>query len=309
MQNDSVSVVDAQSRVIMNEVPLFTPGTTVPRGEYPLWVTPHADANHAPDKIYVTSQRDGQIIVVPRPGGQDKAIDVGGEPTKMLLSPDGRSLFVVNPDLDEVEEISTEDDVLLRRMTVRRPGYRYRGASPNSLALTADGRTLYVTLGGENAVAVLDVRSGRVRGRIPTGWYPTTVTVSADGQRLFVFNFKSTPGANTDGGRFVVPDNAYARSTNPTFQNQYNEALQKSGLLTIPVPNEHTLKKLSRIVDANNGFCRRRSEPSAMMRFLQGRIKHVIYIMKENRTYDQMLGDLPVGNGDPRLAYFPEAIT
>jgi len=309
MQNDSISIIDADNRQVISEVRLFTPGATEPRGEYPMWVTPHAGPHKATDKIYVSSQRDGQVVVISRPDGQQKVIDVGGEPTKMVLSPNGRYLYVVNPDLDEVEEINTADDILERRLSLQRPGYHYRGSNPNSLALTADGESLYVTLGGENAVAVVDLRSARVRGRIPTAWYPTTVTLSSDEQKLYIFNFKSTPGPNTDGGQFVVPDNAYARSTNPTFQNQYNEALQKSGLLTMPIPSASTLRSLSRIVDANNGFTGGQHAVSPMMRFLQAKIKHVIYVMKENRSYDQMLGDLPVGNGDPRLAYFPQAVT
>jgi hypothetical protein len=124
-----------------------------------------------------------------------------------------------------------------------------------------------------------------------------------------VVNFKSNAGPNPDGEKFMVPNTAYATASNPTFKNEYNEALQKSGLLTIPLPGEEDLFELSQIVDSNNNFTGRQRNKSEMMRFLQTKIKHVIYVMKENRSYDQILGDLSVGNGDPRLAYFPRAIT
>jgi YVTN family beta-propeller protein len=124
---------------------------------------------------------------------EQKIIELGGAPTKMVLSPNRRSLFVVNPDLDEVDEIDTVQDALKRRISLLRPGYRYRGSNPNSLALSRDGATLYVTLGGENAVAVVDVHEGEVRGRIPTTWYPTSVTLSHDERRLYVVNFGCVP--------------------------------------------------------------------------------------------------------------------
>jgi len=163
-------------------------------------------------------------------------------------------------------------------------------------------------LGGENAIAVVNLRTGQVEGRIPTAWYPTSINLSRDEKILYVFNIKSTPGPNPGGGGGDT-NTAYSVSTNPTFQNQFIQALMKSSLMTLPIPDAKTLLELSGIVDKNNGFTGTPNEVSSTMGFLQGRIKHVIYIMKENRSYDQMLGDLSVGNGDPRLAFFPRNIT
>jgi YVTN family beta-propeller protein len=134
----------------------------------------------------------------------------------MVLSADQLRLYVANGDLDEIEVIDTTKDVVTSRISVARPGYNYKGSSPNSLALSPDGKTLYVTLGGENAVAVIDVASQKLLGRIPTGWYPSSVTVSADGKSLFVVNMKSNAGPNLEY-RSTAPGRAYRRSTRSFF--------------------------------------------------------------------------------------------
>ena len=182
------------------------------------------------------------------------------------------------------------------------------------LALSPNGRTLYATLGGENAVAVIDVASERLLGRIPTGWYPSSVTVSANGTTLYVVNMKANAGPNLEyrvdcPGTGIPPQYAslLCPPPNPTSRNEYILPLLKAGFLTMPVPDANTLSYLSDLVDANNGFLNRTPDP--MMAFLHNHIKHVIYIQKENRTYDQVLGDLPQGNGDPTRVQFPRPIS
>ncbi|MBS0240141.1 MAG: hypothetical protein JSR89_17135 [Proteobacteria bacterium] len=310
MQNDSVSVIDAATRKVTKEIHLFEPGSKVARGEYPMWVTPLRGSNGKTEKLYVTSVRDGQVIAINLVNGQLKVIELGGAPTKTILSADGKRLFAVNPDLDEVDEINTDGDSLSRRISVQRAGFPYRGANPNSLALGKDPSTLYVTLGGENAIAVIDLNQATIKGRIPTAWYPTSVSLSKDYSQLYVVNFKSTGGPALDGGGFVAARTDYQKTTNPTHQNQQVMGLLKSALVSMPIPNDATLSLLSAQVDSNNHFDKpKRRDVSEMMKFLNGKIKHVIYIMKENRSYDQILGDLPVGNGDPRLALFGKSIT
>jgi YVTN family beta-propeller protein len=315
-ENDSLSIVNAGTRRVSSEVAFFKPGQKRAIGEMPYWPAVVSDPSGAPVKVYVSSQRDGQVLSV-KPSGTFKAINVGGEPNRMLLSADQQQLYVANGDLDEIEVINTGTDQLEGRLSVARPGYRYKGSSPNSLALSPDGSQLYATLGGENAVAVLDVASGTVLGRIPTGWYPSSVTVSTDGKRLFVVNMKTNSGRNKEFGQTEmncpgdgVPSQ-YATllctPLNPTSRDEYILALMKSTFLTIPVPNAATLRSLSAQVDINNRFVNRQPDP--IMGFLRMHIKHVIYIQKENRTYDQVLGDVPKGNGDPTLAQFPQAIS
>lgn len=312
-QNDSLSIIDTSTRAISNEIHFFVPGQTTAVGEMPYWPVVLSNAQGGPLKTYVSSQRDGQVLSVSTSGSY-KLINVGGEPNRMVLSADQLRLYVANGDLDEIEVIDTTKDVVASRISVARPGYNYKGSSPNSLALSPDGRTLYATLGGENAVAVINVATQTLLGRIPTGWYPSSVTVSSDGTKLYVVNMKSDPGPNLEY-RVDCPGNGIPLQyshllcppPNPTSRNEYILALLKAGFLTIPVPDANTLTYLSALVDANNGFNNPKSDP--MMAFLHSHIKHVIYIQKENRTYDQVLGDLPQGNGDPSRVQFPQPIS
>jgi len=196
-QNDSLSIVDTVTRTVSNEIHFFVPGQTTAVGEMPYWPVVLSNAQGETVMTYVSSQRDGQVLVV-SPSGSFAVIKVGGESNRMVLAADQLRLYVANGDLDEIEVIDTVKGVVKSRISVARPGYAYKGSNPNSLALSPDGRTLYVTLGGENAVAVIDVASQQLRGRIPTGWYPSSVTVSADGKQLFVVNMKSNAGPNLE---------------------------------------------------------------------------------------------------------------
>ncbi|MGA7920563.1 MAG: alkaline phosphatase family protein [Candidatus Acidiferrales bacterium] len=317
-QNDSVSIMDTSTRTVTKEVVFFAPGQAEAIGEMPYWPVVVSNSEGAPVKTYVSSQRDGQVLVV-SPSGSFNVINVGGEPNRMILSADQHRLYVANGDLDEIEVINTKNDVVECRISVARPGYRYKGSSPNSLALSPDGRRLYATLGGENAVAVIDVGSRQVLGRIPTGWYPSSVSISADGKTLFVVNMKANAGPNleyrADCPGVGIPAEfsmLLCPPPNPTSRNEYILPLLKAGFLTIPVPNAVTLSFLSDLVDANNHFRDRGfwdHHSDSMMAFLHDHIKHVIYIQKENRTYDQVLGDLPQGNGDPTRVQFPQPIS
>ena len=312
-QNDSLSIINTSARTVSNEIVFFKPGQKEAIGEMPYWPVVLSNSKGAPMKTYVSSQRDGQVLSV-SPSGSFKVIKVGGEPNRMVLSADQLRLYVANGDLDEIEVIDTTRDEVKSRISVARRGYNYKGSSPNSVALSPDGRRLYATLGGENAVAVIDVASQRLLGRIPTGWYPSSVTVSADGKNLYVVNMKSNAGPNLEyrsdcPGEGIPPEysSLLCPPPNPTSRNEYILALLKAGFLTIPVPDTGTLFYLSALVDANNGFFRRGHDP--MMAFLHEHIKHVIYIQKENRTYDQILGDLTQGNGDPARVQFPQPIS
>jgi YVTN family beta-propeller protein len=297
-ENDSISRVDVKSRQVTGQVVFSAPGNSKGIGEYPFWIVVRKGKRHHPDKVFVSSQRDGQVIVFDHPPAF-RVIKVGSEPNKMLLSPDGQMLYVANGDSDSVSVIDTEGEAVVRTISLLRPGYKYFGANPNSLALSPDCATLYVTLGGENAIAVVDLKQDRVVGRIPTAWYPNSISISPDGRKLYAVNAKSMPGPNPAGNGGSGP--------NPTFRNEYILELQKSSLSVIPVPDRETLHELSELVDRNNGFDR--PHANEKMSFLRNKIKHVIYIVKENRTYDQVLGDLPGANGDPSIVMFPQPIT
>jgi hypothetical protein len=152
---------------------------------------------------------------------------------------------------------------------------------------------------------------------VPTGWYPTTVTVSADGGTMYVFNSKSDPGPNPGHLTSSVAHQttvAYPGGNTAALSyapNQYIFQLEQSGLLTVPVPGSGDLPNLTTQVAANNGWgIAKNAYDDTVMGFLRSKIKHVIYIVKENRTFDQVLGDLTNGaNGDPSITVFGKAIT
>ncbi len=302
-ENDSISIVNTANRKTLQEIKFFKPGDKVATGEFPFDVALKSTENGAAAKVFISSQRDNEVLAVGITSGEIVRIPVESQPNKILLSPDQNRLYVANGNSDSVSVIDANSNTVVQTISLSRPNDKYKGANPNSVALNPDGRTLYVTLGGENAVAVVDLRSGRVAGRIPTGWYPNSVSVSRDGQKLYVVNAKSNSGPNPSQNRTTEAGEA----RNTTFRNEYNWALEKAGIAIIPIPKGGTLTSLSALVDKNNGFANRR--PDRTMRFLQSKIKHVIYVLKENRTYDQVLGDLPVGNGDPALALFPQPIS
>jgi hypothetical protein len=187
--------------------------------------------------------------------------------------------------------------------------HQYHGIAPNSLALSPDESFLYVTNGGTNSVAVVRLDRGvpQVVGLLPTGYYPNAVSVSGDGKTLYVVNGKSVTGANP--AYFPKPTTTNP-STTRAASNQYILELEKSSLLSFPVPDFWSLEQLTLTVAANNSFITRpHFEDELIMRKLRERIKHVIYIVKENRTYDQILGDLDRGNGDPALVEFGQETT
>ena len=173
--------------------------------------------------------------------------------------------------------------------------------APNSVALSSDESELYVTLEGTNALSVIQGIPFHpvVVGLIPTGFAPNAVTVSADGKNLYIANGRGVTGPN--------PGLTYFNQKDP---NQYVYEIEKSYLLSFPVPSGSTLQSLTNQVAKNDHFTSKlSSKDAALINELHQRIKHVIYIVKENRTYDQVLGDLDIGNGDPSLTDFPRAIT
>jgi YVTN family beta-propeller protein len=309
--NASASIIDTTTRKVITDV-VFTPAGTINPllavGEMPFWVSVKSyPATGAYAKAYVTSQRDDQVVVLTG-GVVTSVIAVPSGPGKSVLDGSQRYLYVACGNDDSVAVIDTVTDKLVRTIALGRPGDAYKGAIPNSVAIGGYGTLLYVTLGGWNALAVVDINRGCVVGRIPTGWLPTSVSVSPSGKRLFVVNEKSTAGPNT-GNLYYSWNTSYGAATNPTYANEYTWELEKSGLTALPLPDSNGLAYLTNIVDVNNNFPNENKEPG-IMRFLRTQIKHVIYIVNENRTFDQVLGDLGNGsNGDPRLTFFPQPIT
>jgi DNA-binding beta-propeller fold protein YncE len=319
--NDSLSVIDPAGRRKLAELDL-RPGIGHPAqagvagGEYPYDVVIRGNTT-----AYVSSQRDREIDVVsladPAAPAVIARIPLAGNPNRLLLDRTQRHLFATADNADTVYVIDTARNRVVEAIrTTAPPGLlakaaEYRGAAPNALALSPDERRLYVTNGGSNALAVIGLDPGaphRVLGLIPTGWYPNAVSVGHGGQMLYVVNGRSDPGP--DPANCAVNAFDASRRAACLAGNQYVLQLEHAGFLSLPVPGPADLDQLTRTVAANDGFSTR-PDPAdgAVMRALHARIRHVIYIIKENRTYDQVLGDLDRGNGDPRLVEFGARIT
>ena len=233
-------------------------------------------------------------------------------PNEMLLTKDGRRLFVANANRNTVTVLDTATGLASETLLAELQPGAPAGNTPNSLALSPDGKRLFVANANINTLAVFDVAEpGRARseGFIPTGWYPTSVRVSVDGKKLFIANGKGgISRANRNGEN---PN----RKTPEAISEYIGRLLQGTvSVLELPVSEKFDAQMAAWSAEAF--ACVPKSAPAATEASPIPRksggpspIKYVIYIVKENRTYDQVLGDVKEGNGDPSLCLFNEAIT
>jgi YVTN family beta-propeller protein len=285
-----------------------------PGGEYPFWVTVKGNST-----AYVSSIRDREIVVVDISGTPSVTtrIKVRGQPLKMTLNASQDTLYAAEEQTDSVAVINTTTNLVIAEVDASAPEgllgshAALRGNNTNSVTLSPDETTLFVTNGNTNDVAVLSVaglHTGHaVLGLIPTGWYPNSVTFSGDGKYVYVVNGKSPTGPNPSycyGD--IVPS---LPAVGCAASNQYDLQLIKAGLQSFPVPGVAELAQLTYQVAENNHFLGQGGGDNGTMEFLQHHIQHVIYIIKENKTFDQILGDLGIGDGDPGLTEFGSAIT
>ncbi len=318
-QNDSLSLLDADARRVLAELDL-RPGKSdpkqrgVPGGAFPLAVAVLRN-----ELAFVASVRDREIVVValaedkPRVLGR---IALAGPPNALALAADGQRLFVAEDDSDRLTVIDVATRAVVGSVVLDAPGGpspRFgRGSIPNGLAVAPDGATVYATCAGLNALALVDVtepRTPRVRGFVPTGHYPTAVAVSDGGQRLHVVNAKS-PAGPAPGACFALPSGTPLPTIPCSANNQYVWQLKKAGFLTLPRPADDVLAALTAQVAFNaNLVAHETAAAEATLQFLRTKIRHVIYVVKENRTYDQVFGDIAGANGEPKLCILPEPIS
>ncbi len=313
LYNDSISIVDLPSRTVRSELDL-RPGHGIAGGEYPFWIAIKGNSTG-----FVSSLRDRELVAVSlgdKPAVTAR-IKVQGNPNKIVMNRDQSRLFVACDNSDTVVVIDTATNKILESIsTVGPPAVvakirAYTGSAPNDITLSRDEKTLYVSNGASNSVAV--IRRGtpsQVVGLIPTGWYPNAVV--SNGGMLYVANGKTIAGPNPVSKVTVVNQSGTAPGADDRVnaKNQYIYQLEKAGLLSMPVPEGKVLDSLTQTVAANDSFFKGENMANAaIMRQVHQRIQHVIYIIKENRTYDQVLGDLGKGNGDPALTEFGEPIT
>ena len=319
------------------------PGT--PGGEYPFWVLMAGNGLAAsPYTAYVSTLRDREIDVVSLPlvcKGSPSAcayvpsvsarIPVKGQPNRMAINNARTLLYVAEDETDTVDviDLNAQDTgspsqsqpatfhTVVESIPVIAPPAemssfsltQFTGANTNSVTLSPDETHLYVTNGNLNNIAVVALNGtnhgDQVTGLIPTGWYPNSISIGNDGTWAYAVNMKSPTGAN--------PDECYAYGPTgyPTCMpaGEYNPQLTKAGLLSFPLAGATAqLSTLTAQVATNNRFANT-STTGSVLAAVQHGVQHVIYILKENRTYDQVLGDLGRGNGDPALTLFGQEIT
>ena len=328
---DSVGVIeDLRGRRKLTRIDLRREGD----GEqfiypYAVVVVPHQGSV----KAYVSCWNDASVAVV-QSGSLVSRVAVGRHPTTMLLNPNRTRLYVANSNDDSVSVIDTQTDKEIERINVRLSDGVPPGHSPEGLALRGDD--LYVANAHSNSVAVVELNKrtsdanvsswnrtsqeeglaparSKVKGFIPTGQYPSALALV--GQTLFIGNGKGTGVQNSS----VIVDNSGRVPNMPNERfpagsgrgggqgGQYSTSIVVGNISAVNIPDDPALARYTQQVMRNNGLLGERQS-----RLFAGRspIKHVIYVIKENRTYDQIFGDMEKSgdgmkaDGDPSLAVF-----
>ncbi len=303
----SLGRFDAESGAFQGEIPLeadsYPYGLALDESRKQLYVSLWSKA-----KVAVVNTATFQVI------GQCATEE---HPNEMLLARGGKTLFVANANRNTVTVIDTEAGKAVETIGTAIDPRAPAGSTPNSLALSPDQSMLFVANANTNNLTVVNVKepgASAPLGFIPVGWYPTSVRLAGDGKTIYVTNGKgSSSGANRDG-----PRPGFASIRNPTLQ--YIGGLFQGTLSIIPMPAAKQMVGYSQAVYECSPV--RRGDPtglggpspapgSPIPSKLGGPspIRYVVYIVKENRTYDQVFGDLREGNGEPNLCLFPETIT
>ncbi len=330
-RNNTVAVVNLEAGTVSGEIPVGVAPYHVLRAGGKLYVTNWA--GRRPQKDDLTGNTSGSQAVINEQGiastgtvsvidiAQGKAvaeIEVDLHPSGMCLSPDGTRLYIANANSDTISVINTEKDTVVARWGARPMAELPFGSAPNALTVSKDGTTLYVCNGGNNCLAVLDTATGKLRGLIPTGWYPAEVLIAPDNM-LCVANLKGVGSRMLDypGGLKIIPHKK-ARLEQYNAPHGLNTHDHQGSVSILPIPSESTLQKYSYEAAVNMRLPRMKAVrdgetgKNAPVPTRPGEvspIKHVMYIIKENRTYDQVFGDMPQGNGDISLCHFPREVT
>jgi DNA-binding beta-propeller fold protein YncE len=240
-----------------------------------------------------------------------RTIATHSHPNKLVLAPDGSRLFVACANTNYVDVIDLKSEKVVEQLDCAIYPGMPAGSTPNGLALSDDGRTLVAANADTNHLALFDVsRRGQTRpmGMIPTGWYPTAVGFGLRNEILVVNGKGQGSKANPDG-----PDPYHEK---PPEKSQYIGGLFKGTLSFITWPNAEQLRRYTAQVIANSPLrpdllppVREENNPVPAKLGQPSPIRYCVYIVKENRTYDQVLGDMPEGNGDPSLCLFGEQVT
>ena len=311
--SDDVVLLEVSSGKILQRVDLST-NALVP-ASYPYRVVVSRDGHRAWCSLWNASQvaelniETGKVtrwISLLKP---ESPIAPGSHPSALLLSPDEKTLYVALANTDYVAAVSTEDGKPTHWFSTKRAGLEYGGTSPVALALSPDGKQLFVAAANLDAVAIFDTASAkksnssetpqRASGFIPTEWYPTALATRGDD--LWIATAKGQ-GSGPNNGDSLIP------AARRHHEHPYIPTLVYGSLARVNYTEaaKHLAESTRQVEDSNL----LRSDPGKLQFRGGGNpIKHVIYIIRENRTYDQILGDLKPGNGEPSLTMYGEAIT
>jgi len=307
-ENNSLYVADTKTRKILNRYPLGGEGYT---------------CILSPDRktLYISCWGSNKILLFDTEKMQfSGSIPVGDDPNDMCLTKNGRYLYVANSNDNSVSVADLSKGYVTEVLNSSLFAGSPSGSTTNGVALSSDEKTLYIANADNNCLAVFDVSvpgSSRSKGFIPSGWYPTCVRVI--GKKILVANGKGYSSmANPDGPSPVINQVEYQNSGKKNIKKeQYIGSLFTGTLSIIDQPDSKQLAIYSKVVYNNSPYNRQKDflsegeagNPVPMKVGDASPIKHVFYIIKENRTYDQLLGDMKEGNGDTSLVLFGEKIT
>ncbi len=310
---NNVAIVDTASESVT---------ATVGVGAFPYTTLASRDGS----RVYVSNWGDARVSVIDvASGAMVSTIAVGEHPSAMVLGR-GNLLYVADANSDAVSVVDTEAGREIRRLSVAAYPGAALGTSPQGLALSPDGQSLYVADAGHNDVAVFHLEAGgeRLVGRVPTAWYPTAVVAGADGRTLYVTNAKGVGAGRNNVGMYPNPARpsvpfqdaitGYADGYCQCTFNNYTGSMMLGTLSSIEIPQAGRLAVYTdRVARSNRDRAADSSERSAGNPIPvpggTSPIKHVIYVIKENRTFDQVFGDEAMGDTDPRLTLFGRDIT
>ncbi len=282
-------------------------------------------------QIFVTDWAARMLLVLnPADLRVMSKIPVGEHPNQIAVHPKDDRIFVANASSNSVSVIDTLRGVVIETIATPLFPLSPEGSTPDALALAPDGETLYVANADNNCVAVIDVKTpsrSQVKGFIPTGWYPTSVAVTPDGKNLLVGVGKGNqtlPNPPTEANRKHVAEvidkekiDLPADVRKELMRFPYIGTTLSGSLSIVPIPDQNKLAEYTATVYRNCPYSDKllTQSPTDLKTAVPSKvgepspIKYVIYIIKENRTYDQVFGDMPKGNGDPALTLFGEKVT
>jgi YVTN family beta-propeller protein len=276
----------------------------------------------SPDKktLYISVWGGSKLMVFDTKTATIKdSITIGRNPNDICMTRNGRYVFVANSIDNTVSVIDAASRKVIETLNAALYPDALSGSTTNSVALSGDNKTLYIANADNNCLAVFDVSTpgaSHSKGFIPTGWYPTCVSVK--GNTLLVLNGKgSTSLPNPKGPQPVKKGDEANYKKAGKKRDQYIGSLFTGTMSIIDVPDAKKLGAYSKQVYSNTPYTKEREmqtagepgNPIPMKVGAASPIKHVFYIIKENRTYDQVLGDMPEGNGDTSLVLFGKKIT